>query len=202
MEEKKFYATPRSGGVEAQQAPAVPAMIVAGWDPTDKLYHVLNLGCLVEPQILAEAAHTVDKVDSRNARVTASLSSSSGQGGAIGDKLTKEIAVPTGEVWFVNRFGVAGTAQQPNGRVKYNLQISPWPKTDITPKTYMDEDVVLPDADTDIYDLASPGELGAELRVVGGDKVTLVAVTTAAFTSGETQDCTLTLYGRKGKKIL
>ena len=42
------------------QGPAVPAMIVAGWDPTDKLYHVLNLGCLAEIDNLVKKENDYD----------------------------------------------------------------------------------------------------------------------------------------------
>ena len=49
-------------------------------------------------------------------------------------------------------------------------------------------------------DLPAQGELGEELRLVGGDTLTLVLVGTVAFTVDK--DFRLDLFGRKGRPLV
>ena len=99
---EKFFATPQ-GVKPAEQTTAVPALIVAGWDPKDNKYHVVNLGNLVEPLVLAEKEYVADKLDSRDGKdVTVDATT----GAVVGAGITGSIEVPAGEVWYINRLAV------------------------------------------------------------------------------------------------
>ncbi|MDO8691362.1 MAG: hypothetical protein Q7R39_15355, partial [Dehalococcoidia bacterium] len=102
--------------------------------------------------------------------------------------------VPAGEVWYVSRLGLVTPAG-----VTGNILISRFPKKpDGTDKEYLAADQAA--GATTNYDLASAGELGEELRLVGGDKITVRGVVTAAPAADVT--VTLTAYGRKGKRLI
>jgi len=148
-----------------------------------------------QPLVLAEKAYCQDKVDSRNGvKVTVE------NGAGVGDVVTGEIAVPAGEVWYLNRLSVVCPAADADGSASFNILVSPWPKTSGGgDKPYFPANQAAMGATTDI-DLPAQGELGEELRLVGGDKLTLQLTVTVAFTADK--DFTLNVYGRKGKALV
>ncbi|MDD4987110.1 MAG: hypothetical protein PHQ43_15335 [Dehalococcoidales bacterium] len=161
--------------------------LIGVYDTDKGVWVGLPLQALTQALVLAEALHTVDRIDERNyVEVTVPDAS------AAGTAKTKELEVPAGEVWFINRFNLVTEAE-----VTGNVRVSKFPKVSDVDKKYLGTDQAA-GADTD-YDLASAGELGAELRLVGGDKLTVVATAGVLTTADRT--VTLNLYGRKARRL-
>jgi len=150
----------------------------------------LPLQALTEALVMAESRHAVDRIDARNGQVEVTVPDGSDEG----TTKTKEIEVPAGEVWFINRFNLVTEAE-----VSGNIRISSFPKSDDVDKRYLETNQAA-GADND-YDLAAAGELGTELRLVGGDKITVVG-TAVADPLTDDRVVTLTLYGRKAKRLV
>lgn len=179
----------------AQQALAgIPGLlgsvIIGGYDPADGSLRVVNLSALVEPLVLAEKAHSLDKLDARNAQKTVTIPS----GSALATQLEATLEVPAGEVWFINRVTLATPLE-----VEGNFRISRFGvEADGKDKRYLAANQAV-NTTTD-HDLGAVGELGAELRLAGGDKVTVVGRAAAAATADRV--VTLTAFGRKGKRLV
>jgi hypothetical protein len=195
--------------VQAQQTPQTPpavavppvtaTVLVGGYDPQDGTLRALNLDTLRQLQALAERLYTIDRLDDRN-RVEAVIAA----GAAVGSVATKELVVPDGEVWFINRLVLVSPAESGAGVgdiVQVNARISRWPKTDTTEKGYWSAARGTAAQDTYTIDLPAQGELGEELRLEAGDKLTLVATLTGAA-AGADLTASLTPYGRRGKKLI
>ncbi len=196
MVDKKFYVAPRplEGEVEPRQA-AIQAIIVAGWDPSDGYYHALNLGCLVEPLVLAERLHATDKLDDRD-----DLDIDVPIGTLVGEAVSGTKTVPDGEVWFVNRLQVICPAADADGSCSFNILCSAWPQTVAgVDKGYWSAMQNAMGVTTTV-DLPAQGELGEELRLVGGDRLSLALIGTVLHTAAKTY--TLRIWGRKGKAII
>ena len=148
-----------------------------------------------QPLVLAEKAYCQDKVDSRNGvEVTVE------NGAGVGDVVTGEIAVPAGEVWYLNRLSVVCPAADATGSCSFNILVSSFPKTAVGgDKPYLPANVTAMGVTTD-YDLPAQGELGEELRLVGGDILTLQLVVTVAFTADKV--FRLNPWGRQGKSLV
>jgi len=150
----------------------------------------LPLEALVETLLASESLHTQDRIDERN-KIEVSIPT----GTAVDIVKTTEYEIPSGEVWWLNRLNLVTGAE-----VSGNIRISKFPKTDDVDKKYLGTDLV---ASQDVnYDLAAVGQLGADLRLVGGDKVTLVATVTAAGGTTADRKVTLNLYGRKARRLV
>jgi hypothetical protein len=148
-----------------------------------------------QPLVLAEKAHCLDKVDGRNG-VAVTVEN----GADVGDVIPGEIEVPEGEVWYLNRLSVTCPAADATGSAGFNILVSAWPKTATGgDKPYFATNQAAMGATTDI-DLPAQGELGEELRLVGGDKLTLQLTVTVAFTADKV--FRLDPYGRKGKALV
>ena len=151
-----------------------------------------------QPLILAEKAHCLDRVDSRNGvNATVPLAANVGDSVAPG-----EIAVPAGEVWYINRLSVGCPVPDGVGTCSYNILVSSFPKTVTgTDKPYLPANAPDPGVGPDDYDLPAQGELGEELRLVGGDKLSLVLTITAGPFAAIT-NYRLNIWGRKGKALV
>jgi hypothetical protein len=193
--------------VQAQQAPpavAIPpvtaTVLMGGYDPRDGTLRALNLDTLRQLQALVERLHCLDRLDERQ-RVEAVIKA----GAAVGGVATKDLVVPEGEVWFLNRLTLVSPAESGAGVgdiVQVNVRVSRWPKTSAdVEKAYWPADRGTTAADTFNIDFASVGELGEDLRLEAGDKLTLVATLTGAA-AGADLTASLTPYGRKGKKLI
>lgn len=196
--------------VEAQQvAVAIPpitaTVLMAGWEKGE--LRLANLGTLDEAQVLAEKAHALDRIDDRD-EVEGTIAA----GAAVGATATKSIEVPTGEVWFLNRLVLVSPAESGVGVgdiVQVNVRVSKWTVPDVRGGTTVDANgrAYWPAAqgtaalNTYTIDLPAQGELGEELRLEGGDKLTLTAVLTGVA-AGADLTASLTPYGRKGKKLV
>jgi hypothetical protein len=150
----------------------------------------LPLQALTEALLVAEALHTEDRIDERDKiEVTAP------NGTAQDEVKTKEFEVPAGEVWYLNRLNLVTEAE-----VAGNLRISKFPKVSDIDKKYLGTDQAA-GANTN-YDLAAAGQLGADLRLVGSDKITVVATVTAAGGTPADRKVTLNPFGRKSTRLV
>ena len=84
--------------------------------------------------------------------------------------------------------------------VSGNIRVSKFPKTDTVDKKYLGTDLAA--SQNEDYDLASAGQLGADLRLVGGDKLTVVGTVTAVGGTTADRKVTLNLYGRKARRLV
>jgi len=150
----------------------------------------LPLQALTEALLVAEALHTEDRIDERN-KIELTVPN-----GTDEDTVkTKEYEIPAGEVWYLNRLNLV-TEDEVSG----NVRISRFPKTDTTDKKYLGTDQAA-DGDVD-YDLAAAGQLGADLRLVEGDKLTVTATVTAAGGTTADRKVTLNPFGRKARRLV
>jgi hypothetical protein len=150
----------------------------------------LPLQALTEALLVAEALHTEDRIDERD-KVEVTVPS----GTAQDEVKTKEFEVPAGEVWYLNRLNLVTEAE-----VSGNIRISKFPKVSDIDKKYLGTDQAA-GANTN-YDLAAAGQLGADLRLVGGDKVTIVATVTAIGGTTADRKVTLNPFGRKSTRLV
>ncbi len=150
----------------------------------------LPLQVLREALLSAEVLQTEDRIDERD-KVEVTIPDLSAQDTVK----TAELEVPTGEVWYLNRLNLITEAE-----VSGNIRVSKFPKADTVDKKYLGTDQAA--GNDEDYDLAAPGELGADLRLVGGDKLTLVATVTAAGGATADRKVTLNPFGRKARRLV
>jgi len=150
----------------------------------------LPLQVLREALLTAESLQTEDRIDERD-KIEVTVPTGSAQDTVK----TKEYEVPAGEVWYLNRFNLVTEAE-----VSGNVRVSKFPKTNDVDKKYLGTDLA---ASQNVnYDLATVGQLGADLRLVGGDKLTVVGTVTAAGGTTADRKVTLNLYGRKARRLV
>ncbi|MDD4986007.1 MAG: hypothetical protein PHQ43_09500 [Dehalococcoidales bacterium] len=181
--------------ISALQIPgAVQGLPVVAWDHRNNQYGALNQGFLAELCLLAEKVYILDRLDDRNHTKVII------ENGAVANDVSKgTIEVPTGEVWYINRLAVVCPAADADGSAKFNIEVTSFPKVDSANKDYLPADVTAMGATTN-YDLADPGQLGTDMRLVGGDKLVLRLTVTVDFTADK--DFYLRVYGRKGKRLV
>jgi len=150
----------------------------------------LPLQALTEALLVAEALHTEDRIDERD-KVEVTVPN----GTAQDEVKTKEFEVPSGEVWYLNRLNLVTEAE-----VSGNIRISKFPKVSDIDKKYLGTDQAA--GANSNYDLAAAGQLGADLRLVGGDKITVVATVTAAGGTTADRKVTLNPFGRKSTRLV
>ena len=150
----------------------------------------LPLQVLREALLNAESLHTEDRIDERN-KIEVTVPDVSAQDTVK----TTELEVPSGEVWYINRLNLVTEAE-----VSGNIRISKFPKTNDVDKKYLGTDLAA--SQDEDYDLAAAGQLGADLRLIGGDKLTVVATVTAAGGTTAARKVTLNLYGRKARRLV
>jgi len=150
----------------------------------------LPLQALTEALLVAEALHTEDRIDERN-KIDVTVPN----GTAKDTVKTQEYEIPAGEVWYLNRLNLVTEAE-----VSGNIRISKFPKSDTVDKAYLGTDLA---ASQNVnYDLASAGQLGADLRLIGGDKITVVATVTAGGGTTADRKVTLNPFGRKSTRLV
>jgi hypothetical protein len=150
----------------------------------------LPLQALTEALLVAEALHTEDRIDERD-----KIELTVANGTAKDTVKTKEYEIPSGEVWYLNRLNLVTEAE-----ISGNIRISKFPKSGSLDKTYLGTDLA---ASQDVdYDLGAAGELGADLRLLGGDKVTVVATVTAVGGTTADRKVTLNPFGRKSTRLV
>ncbi len=150
----------------------------------------LPLQALTEALLVAEALHTEDRIDERD-----KIELTVANGTAKDTVKTKEFEIPSGEVWYLNRLNLVTEDE-----IAGNIRVSKFPKPGSLDKTYLGTDLA---ASQNVdYDLAAAGELGADLRLVGGDKVTVVATVTAVGGTTADRKVTLNPFGRKSTRLV
>jgi hypothetical protein len=109
--------------------------------------------------------------------------------------VTQTYQIPAGEVWYLNRLELITEAE-----VTGNIRISKFPKSGTVDKAYLGTDQAASHDTT--YDLGIAGQLGTDLRLIGGDIITLVG--TVAAVGGATADRKITLnpFGRKATRLV
>ena len=150
----------------------------------------LPLQVLREALLTAEALHTQDRIDERD-KIQVTVPDGTAQDGTR----SEEYEIPAGEVWYLNRFNLVTEAE-----ISGNIRISKFPKTDSVDKKYLGTDQAA--STTTNYDLAAVGQLGADLRLIGGDKITVVGTVTAVGGTTGDRKGTLNLYGRKATRLV
>jgi hypothetical protein len=150
----------------------------------------LPLQVLREALLTAESLHTEDRIDERD-KIELTVPNAT----AKDVVKTKEYEVPAGEVWYLNRLNLVTEAE-----ISGNIRISKFPKTGTVDKTYLGTDLAA--SQDENYDLASAGQLGADLRLLGGDKLTVVATVTAVGGTTADRKVTLNVYGRKARRLV
>jgi len=199
--------------VEAQQAGYTPlhalyrreGFIVLGYYKDALAFLDLDKA-VIQPLVAAEKLHATDRIDDRD-QISATVKS----GAAVGSKASAKLEVPSGEVWFLNRLVLVSPAESGAGVgdiVQVNFCVSAWKlradETELVEKAgrkYWKDNKGTAATNTYTVDLPAQGELGEELRLVGGDFITLYAELTGA-TAGADLTATLTPYGRKGKLLV
>jgi hypothetical protein len=150
----------------------------------------LPLQVLREALLESESLHTEDRIDERD-KIEISVPDLSAQDTVK----TKEFEVPAGEVWYLNRLNLVTEAE-----ISGNIRVSKFPKADTLDKKYLGTDLA---ASQNVnYDLKAAGQLGADLRLIGGDKLTVVATVTAAGGTTADRKATLNLFGRKARRLV
>ncbi|WP_059280079.1 hypothetical protein [Dehalococcoides mccartyi] len=150
----------------------------------------LPLQVLREALLTAESLHTEDRIDERD-KIEVTVPDASAQDTVK----TKEFEVPAGEVWYLNRLNLVTEAE-----VSGNIRVSKFPKVSDVEKKYLGTDQAA--GATTSYDLAAAGQLGADLRLIGGDKLTVVATVTAVGGTTADRKVTLNIYGRKARRLV
>jgi len=166
-------------------------MTLIGVYDNDQGYWVgLPLQVLREALLSAESLQTEDRIDARD-KIEVSVPDASAQDTVK----TEEYEVPSGEVWYLNRLNLVTDAE-----ISANIRISKFPKTDSLDKKYLGTDQAA-GANTN-YDLKAAGQLGADLRLIGGDKITVVTTVTAVGGTTAARKATLNLYGHKARRLV
>ena len=150
----------------------------------------LPLQVLREALLESESLHTEDRIDERD-KIEVTVPNGTAQDVVK----TKEFEVPAGELWYLNRLNLVTEAE-----VSGNIRVSKFPKTNTVDKKYLGTDQAA--GATTNYDLAAAGQLGADLRLVGGDKLTVVGTVTAVGGTTADRKVTLNLYGRKARRLV
>ena len=190
----------------------------------------LPLQVLSEQLVLAEKQHALDRIDPRNGQVSITVPIGTALGASVTGEIEvpeDEIWYLRGHEIRVHQ-QAALTA----GDLICNFRVSRFPTTDDVAKLFYntndrlmatqaliaggdvdDHDQVLVGAYWDgsaevkvyrdvIRDFADPDELGNALRLIGGDKLTLVATGETAAIAGGAVTVDLTVWGLRGKRLV
>ncbi|AQU05300.1 hypothetical protein B1778_00745 [Dehalococcoides mccartyi] len=190
----------------------------------------LPLQVLSEQLVLAEKQHTLDRVDIRNGQVSITVPIGTAVGASVTGEIEVpegEIWYLRGhEIRIHQQAGLTA------GDLICNFRVSRFPATDDAAKLFyntndrltatqsqiaagdvFDHDLVLVGAYWDgtdevkvyrevIRDFADPDELGNALRLIGGDKLTLVVTGETAAIAGGAVTVDLTVWGLRGKRLV
>ena len=190
----------------------------------------LPLQILSEQLVLAEKQHALDRIDPRNGQISITVPIGTAVGASVTGEIEvpeDEIWYLRGHEIRVHQ-QAALTA----GDLICNFRVSRFPTTDDVARLFystadrltatqaliaagdvFDHDLVLVGAYWDgaaevkvyrevIRDFADPDELGNALRLIGGDKLTLVATGETAATAGGAVSVDLTVWGLRGKRLV
>jgi len=190
----------------------------------------LPLQVLSEQLVLAEKQHALDRIDSRNGQVSITVPIGTAVGAQVTGEI--EVPEDEIWFLRNHEIRVHQQAALTAGDLICNFRVSRFPTTDDVAKLFystndrltatqaliaardvFDHDLVLAGAYWDgaaevkvyreaVRDFADPDELGNALRLVGGDKLTLVATGETAATAGGAVTVDLTVWGLRGKRLV
>ncbi len=190
----------------------------------------LPLQVLSEQLVLAEKQHAFDRIDIRNGQVSITVPIGTAVGASVTGEIEVpegEIWYLRGhEIRIHQQAGLTA------GDIICNFRVSRFPVSDDVAKLFyntndrlmatqaqiaagdvFDHDMVLVGAYWDgaaevkvyrdvIRDFVDPDELGNALRLIGGDKLTLVATGETAAIAGGAVTVDLTVWGLRGKRLV
>lgn len=168
----------------------VKLTLIGAYDNDTGHWVGLPIQALTEALLVAESLHTADRIDERD-KIEIEVPS-----GTDADVVkTRELEIPSGEVWWINRFNLVTPLE-----VLGNIRISKFPRADDVDKGYLAENQAV---NSDVnYDLGAAGQLGADLRLVGGDKITVVGKVHSAGATTAARTVALNIYGRKARRLV
>jgi hypothetical protein len=204
--------------------------LLGAYDIESGFWVGLPLQVFSEQLALAEKQHALDRIDSRNGQVSITVPIGTAIGAQVTGEIEvpeDEIWYLRGHEIRVHQ-QAALTA----GDLICNFRVSRFPTSDDVDKLFYstvdrvtatqaliaagdvyDHDLVLVGAYWDgaaevkvyrdvIRDFADPDELGNALRLIGGDKLTLVATGETAAIAGGAVTVDLTVWGLRGKRLV
>jgi len=190
----------------------------------------LPLQALSEQLVLAEKQHALDRVDPRNGQASITVPIGTAVGASVTGEI--EVPEDEIWYLRCHEIHVHQQAALTAGDLICNFRVSRFPTTDEVARLYYstndrltatqaqiaagdvyDHDQVLVGAYWDgtdevkvyrevIRDFADPDELGNALRLIGGDKLTLVVTGETAAIAGGAVSVDLTVWGLRGKRLV
>jgi hypothetical protein len=190
----------------------------------------LPLQVLSEQLVWAEKQHTLDRIDPRNGQVSITVPIGTAVGAQVTGEI--EVPEDEIWYLRCHEIHIHQQAALTAGDLICNFRVSRFPTTDDVAKLFYstadrltatqaqiaagdvyDHDLVLVGAYWDgaaeikvyrdvIRDFADPDELGNALRLIGGDKLTLVATGETAAVAGGAISVDLTVWGLRGKRLV
>lgn len=190
----------------------------------------LPLQVLSEQLVLAEKQHALDRIDLRNGQVSITVPIGTAVAASVTGEI--EVPEDEIWYLRDHEIRVHQQAALTAGDLICNFRVSRFPTTDDVAKLFYstadrltatqaliaagdvyDHDLVLAgaywdgDSEEKVYrdvirDFADPDELGNALRLIGGDKLTLVATGETAATAGGAVTVDLTVWGLRGKRLV
>jgi len=188
------------------------------------------LQTLTEQLVLAEKQHALDRIDPRNGQVSITVPIGTAVGAQVSGEI--EVPEDEIWFIRNHEIRVHQQAALTAGDLICNFRVSRFPTTDDIARLFYntvdrivatqaqiaagdvyDHDQVLVGAYWDgsaevkvyrdlIRDFADPDELGNALRLIGGDKLTLVATGETAAIAGGAVTVDLTVWGLRGKRLV
>jgi len=188
------------------------------------------LQALSEQLVLAEKQHALDRIDPRNGFVSITVPIGTAVGAQITGEI--EVPEDEIWYLRNHEIRVHHQAALTAGDLFCNFRVSRFPSSDDVAKTYyntgdrlvatqaliaggdvVDHDWIFIGAywdgaseikvyRDDVRDFADPDELGTALRLIGGDKLTLVATGETAAIAGGAVTVDLTVWGLRGKRLV
>ena len=204
--------------------------LLGAYDNESGYWVGLPLQVFSEQLVLAEKQHALDRIDPRNGQVSITVPIGTAVGASVTGEIEvpeDEIWYLRGHEIRVHQ-QAALTA----GDIICNFRVSRFPTTDDVARLFystadrltatqaliaagnvFDHDLVLVGAYWDgaaevkvyreiVRDFADPDELGNGLRLIGGDKLTLVATGETAAVAGGAIAVDLTVWGLRGKRLV
>ena len=190
----------------------------------------LPLQVLSEQLVLAEKQHALDRIDPRNGQVSITVPIGTAVGASVTGEIEvpegeiwylrgheirihQQAALTAGDLicnFRVSRFPVSDDVAKLFYNTNDRLTAT---QAQIAARDVFDHDLVLVGAYWDgtdevkvyrevIRDFADPDELGNALRLIGGDKLTLVATGETAAIAGGAVSVDLTVWGLRGKRLV
>jgi len=190
----------------------------------------LPLQALSEQLVLAEKQHALDRIDPRNGQVSITVPIGTAVGAQVTGEI--EVPEDEIWYLRNHEIRVHQQAALTAGDLFCNFRVSRFPASDDVAKLFyntndrlvatqaqiaagdvFDHDQLLVGAYWDgsaevkvyrdiIRDFADPDELGNALRLIGGDKLTLVATGETAAIAGGAVTVDLTVWGLRGKRLV